>query len=32
MIVRNIGYGPKLEDELFSWKIIGHDRYYAPIA
>jgi len=27
MIVRNIGYGPKLEDELFSWKIIGHDRY-----
>ena len=23
MIVHNIGYGPKMEDELFSWKIIG---------
>jgi uncharacterized protein len=28
MIVHNIGYGPKMEDELFSWKIIGHYRYY----
>src|SRR5437899_5836414 len=30
MIVHNIGYGPKMEDELFSWKIIGHYRYYGP--
>ena len=28
MIVHNIGSGPKMEDELFSWKIIGHYRYY----
>jgi len=32
MIVHNIGYGPKMEDELFTWKIIGHYRYYGPIA
>jgi len=32
MIVHNIGSGPKMEDELFSWKIIGHYRYYGPIA
>jgi len=32
MIVHDIGYGPKMEDELFSWKIIGHYRYYGPIA
>ena len=30
MIVHNIGYGPKMEDELFSWKIIGHYRYQGP--
>ena len=27
MIVHNIGAGPKMEDVLFSWKIIGHYRY-----
>ncbi len=32
MIVHNIGYGPKMEDELFSWKIIGHYRYHGPVA
>lgn len=26
-IVHNIGQGPKLEDRLFDWKIIGHYRY-----
>lgn len=26
-IVHNIGQGPKLEDRLFEWKIIGHYRY-----
>lgn len=26
-VVHNIGAGPKLEDVLFSWKIIGHYRY-----
>jgi uncharacterized protein YijF (DUF1287 family) len=26
MIVHNIGQGPKLEDVLFDWKIIGHYR------
>lgn len=30
MIVHNIGRGPKLEDVLFDWKIIGHYRYYGP--
>jgi len=30
MIVHNIGYGPKMEDLLFNWKIIGHYRYYGP--
>jgi uncharacterized protein len=30
MIVHNIGAGPKLEDVLFDWKIIGHYRYYGP--
>lgn len=30
MIVHNIGYGPKLEDVLFSWKITGHYRYFGP--
>lgn len=27
LVVHNIGKGPKLEDVLFSWKIIGHYRY-----
>jgi uncharacterized protein YijF (DUF1287 family) len=27
LIVHNIGQGPKLEDALFSFKIIGHFRY-----
>jgi uncharacterized protein YijF (DUF1287 family) len=30
MIVHNIGNGPKMEDELFNWKIIGHYRYQGP--
>jgi uncharacterized protein YijF (DUF1287 family) len=30
MIVHNIGRGPKIEDVLFSWKIIGHYRYLGP--
>ena len=30
MIVHNIGQGPKLEDVLFNWKIIGHYRYFGP--
>jgi uncharacterized protein YijF (DUF1287 family) len=32
MIVHNIGYGPKMEDELFSWNIIGHYHYHGPDA
>lgn len=28
MIVHNIGEGPKMEDVLFDWKIIGHYRYF----
>lgn len=28
MIVHNIGRGPQMEDALFSWKIIGHYRYF----
>jgi hypothetical protein len=31
-IVHNIGGGPKLEDNLFSYKITGHYRYYGPQA
>ena len=27
MIVHNIGAGPRMEDVLFAWKIIGHYRY-----
>ena len=27
LIVHNIGQGPRLEDVLFSWKVIGHYRY-----
>jgi uncharacterized protein len=28
MIVHNIGRGPRMEDVLFDWKIIGHYRYF----
>jgi uncharacterized protein len=28
LIVHNIGAGPKMEDVLFNWKIIGHYRYW----
>ena len=31
-IVHNIGEGPKLEDNLFSYKITGHCRYFGPQA
>jgi uncharacterized protein len=27
MIVHNIGAGPRMEDVLFHWKIVGHYRY-----
>ncbi|MEW6125855.1 MAG: DUF1287 domain-containing protein [Acidobacteriota bacterium] len=27
-IVHNIGWGTKVEDRLFEWKIIGHYRYF----
>ena len=27
LIVHNIGAGPKREDVLFDWKLIGHYRY-----
>jgi uncharacterized protein YijF (DUF1287 family) len=30
MIVHNIGAGPKMEDVLFNWKVIGHYRYLGP--
>ncbi len=30
MIVHNIGAGPRMEDVLFDWKIIGHYRYFGP--
>ncbi len=30
MVVHNIGEGPRMEDVLFNWKIIGHYRYYGP--
>jgi uncharacterized protein YijF (DUF1287 family) len=29
-VVHNIGAGPKMEDVLFRWKIIGHYRYNGP--
>jgi hypothetical protein len=32
MIVHNIGQGPRMEDVLFNWKIIGHYRYLGPAA
>jgi uncharacterized protein YijF (DUF1287 family) len=30
MVVHNIGRGPRMEDVLFAWKIIGHYRYSGP--
>jgi uncharacterized protein len=30
LLVHNIGYGPKMEDVLFNWKITGHYRYFGP--
>jgi uncharacterized protein YijF (DUF1287 family) len=30
VIVHNIGYGPKLDNVLFNWKITGHYRYFGP--
>lgn len=30
MVVHNIGEGPRLEDVLFDWKIVGHYRYFGP--
>ena len=30
MVVHNIGWGPRMEDILFSWKVTGHYRYYGP--
>jgi uncharacterized protein len=30
MIVHNIGAGPRMEDVLFDWEIIGHYRYMGP--
>ena len=30
MLVHNIGQGPKMEDVMFDWKIIGHYRYFGP--
>jgi uncharacterized protein len=29
-IAHNIGQGPKMEDALLDWKIIGHYRYFGP--
>ena len=28
-VLHNIGEGPKIEDVLFDWKLIGHYRYYS---
>jgi hypothetical protein len=30
LVVHNIGQGPKMEDVLFDWKVIGHYRYFGP--
>lgn len=29
-VLHNIGEGPKIEDVLFDWRIIGHYQYYGP--
>jgi uncharacterized protein len=31
LIEHNIGAGPEIEDVLFSWRIIGHYRYFGPV-
>ena len=28
LIVHNVGAGTRMEDVLFAWKIVGHDRYF----
>jgi uncharacterized protein len=30
MVVHNIGWGPRMDDVLLSWKVTGHYRYYGP--
>jgi len=30
LIFHNVGQGPRIEDALFEWKVIGHYRYYGP--
>jgi uncharacterized protein YijF (DUF1287 family) len=30
MVVHNIGQGPHMEDDLFSWRVTGHYRYFGP--
>jgi uncharacterized protein YijF (DUF1287 family) len=30
MVEHNIGQGPKIEDDLFNWKITGRYRYFGP--
>ncbi|HET8966549.1 MAG TPA: DUF1287 domain-containing protein [Candidatus Acidoferrum sp.] len=32
LIVHNIGAGPRMEDVLFNWKMIGHYRYWKTAA
>ncbi|MBZ5521543.1 MAG: DUF1287 domain-containing protein [Acidobacteriia bacterium] len=32
LIVHNIGAGPKMEDVLFDWKVIGHYRYVGHVS
>lgn len=28
LVEHNIGYGPRVEDVIFAWKVIGHYRFY----
>jgi uncharacterized protein YijF (DUF1287 family) len=30
LILHNVGHGPRIEDVLFSWPILGHYRYGGP--
>lgn len=30
LILHNVGRGPVIEDALFSWRILGHYRYFGP--
>jgi uncharacterized protein YijF (DUF1287 family) len=32
LIIHNIGFGPKIEDQLFAYKITGHYRYSPKVA